>query len=83
MIEFFIGAIVLLVGACFCTSTVLWNIIICFAILLLLIGCCIKTQIENYDCSGILCSTNNVLNIPLDDSGNPALFSGKFPIFKT
>lgn len=78
MIEFVIGAIVLLVGACFCTSTVLRNIILCFAILLLLIGCCIKTQIENYDCSGVDCSPNDVVNIPLDDSGTPAIFSGKF-----
>ena len=79
MIEFIVGAILLLISASLCTSIILRNIIICFAILLLLIGCCVKTQIENYNCSGISCvSDDKVENIPVDDSNNPAIFSGKF-----
>lgn len=79
MIEYFICAIILIVASFLCNNPVYRNVLICFAILLLLIGCCVKTHVENYDCTGIVCETNSVPNIPVDASGNPALFSGKFP----
>ena len=88
MIEFLIVSVALLVGAYFCTSIILRNIVLSFAILFLLIGFFMKSQIEHYDCDNVDCSSKDsstgdaIVNIPVDESGNAAVFSGKFPYTK-